>query len=131
MSFTPQEFRGAYPEFADLTDAAILDQARIAATIISLRCARLDDIAQMGMTAHLLSLADDRVDGIGVAGRVGSATIDKVAITYMAPANQNEFTLWLGSTPYGQLVAAAIASCTAGGVYIGRRPELAAIRRQR
>lgn len=129
-SFTTQEFRDAYPEFSDLTDSAILVQSSMACAIISLRCPRLDNLAQMAMVAHLLTVAAGRVDGTS-GGRVGTATIDKVSITYMAPSGQSEFALWLGSTPYGQLVAAAIAACTAGGVYIGGRPELSAIRRQR
>lgn len=84
------------------------------------------------MTAHLLELARI-IAGAGdtpaTIGPVTSSTIDKITVTLAPPPVTDGWRYWLASTPYGQQLWALLTVATAGGFYVGGRPETAAFRK--
>lgn len=132
-------FRLLYPEFADPTkfpDAYIQAQWNTAATYMGDQ----DGWALSGpalvtglnlLTAHLMKLAliIAAGGGGGVAGVVTGATIDKVSVQLAAPTTRSGWQYWLATTPYGLQLWAFLSMKSAGGLYIGGRPERAAFRK--
>lgn len=96
------------------------------------------------LTAHLMQLNVNMGQGGGsssggaggsgdscgaVVGVVTGATIDKVSVQMAAPTTRNGWQYWLASTPYGMQLWALLKALSAGGFYIGGRPERAGFRK--
>ena len=81
------------------------------------------------MMSHLIFLNNLLMtgNGTGAAGgssgggafQLQSATIDKVRVSVVPPPNKSQFSWWLNSTPFGQLLLALLSVNTVGGQYIG------------
>lgn len=83
------------------------------------------------LTAHLMKLnvLIASGGGGGVTGVVTGATIDKVSVQMAAPTTRGGWQYWLASTPYGMQLWALLSMKSAGGLYIGGRPERRAFRK--
>lgn len=83
------------------------------------------------LTAHLMQINVILAGGGagGVAGVVTGATIDKVSVTLAAPTTKGGWQYWLSTTPYGMLLWSLLTIASAGGLYIGGRPERRAFRK--
>lgn len=83
------------------------------------------------MTAHLMALnVMLAAGGSGAAGGIlTGATIDKVSVTMAAPPTMSAWGWWLAQTPYGKQLWALLKLKSAGGFFIGGRPERAAFRK--
>lgn len=80
------------------------------------------------MTAHLLALNDMIARGQTFAIVTGS-TVDKVSVTREPPPAKSGWQWWLALTPYGLQLWALLSVKSAGGFYVGGRPEQAAFRK--
>lgn len=80
------------------------------------------------MTAHLL--ASFALIALGQTSVViqGSA-VDKVSVSLHPPPTRSGWQWWLATTPYGLQLWALLSARSAGGYYIGGRPERAAFRK--
>ena len=130
-------FRASFPAYANDT---LYPDALIEGKFITATCIISDEDegvclstkqrtrALYLLTAHLLF-----IDGLISQGQnvvfVQGATIDKVSVTATPPQADDQFNLWLSTTPYGQELIAIFTVATSGGFYIGGAPERAAFRR--
>ena len=128
-TFNLAEFRTLYPQFdtvADATVRAVADQALCFVSDTGCEC---DDTAWFLMVAHLLQIQTAAASGGSVSGPVASATVGGVSVSFQAPPyGTSAYKFWLFSTPYGSQLAAMLARCSAGGLYVGGAPERAAFR---
>lgn len=131
VDFDIAAFRAAFPEFASTVlypDALIQAQADKAPCFLAAGGYCGCETLQMQLiVAHLLTIAT-RIAAGSAGGVVTAATIDKVSVTLVQPPAKDAFTYWLNTTPYGMQLAALLARCAAGGVYVGGLPERAAFR---
>lgn len=87
------------------------------------------------LTAHLLAttpgLGGGSSGGGGgsAAGPLTGATIDKVSVTFAAPTTAGGWQAWLATSPYGNQLWAFLRLRSAGGLFVGGRPERAAFRK--
>lgn len=83
------------------------------------------------LTAHLMKLNVIAAagGGAGITGVVTGATIDKVSVQMAAPPVKSGWQFWLSQTPYGTTLWAFLSMKSAGGLYIGGRPERLAFRK--
>lgn len=129
-TFNLAEFRTLYPQFdtvADATVRAVADQALCFVSDTGCEC---DDTAWFLMVAHLLQIQTAATSGGSGSGPVASATVGGVSVSFQAPPyGTSAYKFWLFSTPYGSQLAAMLARCSAGGLYVGGAPERAAFRR--
>lgn len=125
MAFELSVFRELYPQFEAVSDAAVNAAASQANCYIDSTCA--DDCAIYLMVAHLLQLAANIAAGTP-SGQITTASIDKVSVTVAQAPGTDSYRYWLNGTPYGQQLAALLARCSAGGMYVGGLPERAAFR---
>jgi hypothetical protein len=125
MTFDLPTFRALYPQFAGVSESAVLTASGQAACYIDNTCA--DDCAIYLMVAHLLQLAANAAAGTP-GGQITTATIDKVSVTVAQAPGTDSYRYWLNSTPYGQQLLALLARCAVGGAYVGGLPERAAFR---
>ncbi|UNY40211.1 hypothetical protein KLEP174_gp10 [Pseudomonas phage vB_PcuM_ KLEP17-4] len=125
MAFDLAVFRELYPQFASVSDAAVNAAAAQAGCYIDSTCA--DDCAIYLMVAHLLQLAAN-IAANTPSGQITSASIDKVSVTVAQAPGTSAYQYWLNGTPYGQQLAALLARCSAGGLYVGGLPERSAFR---
>lgn len=127
--FPLAEFRAAYPQFAEVSDDTVQATATAALCLVSADGCSCSDAMWMLMVAHMLHLQAAIAGGTGAGGPVTSSTIDKVSVTIAAPpVGSSAYKFWLYGSPYGAQLAAMLASCGAGGVYVGSLPERAAFR---
>lgn len=128
-TFNLAEFRTLYPQFASVADATVLAVSDQALCFIGETGCECDDTAWQLMVAHLLQIQAAAANGGGGSGPVASATVGGVAVSFQAPPyGSSAYKFWLFTTPYGAQLAALLARCSAGGVYVGGRPERAAFR---
>ena len=83
------------------------------------------------MTAHLMLVNVMLAKG-GATPQIGirtQATIDKITVANMPPPVKNGWQYWLSTTPFGAQLWALLHKASAGGLYIGGRPERAAFRK--
>ena len=131
ISFDAARFRAAFPAFSD---EAVYPDALLQATWTTGTCI-VSDKNEMcvlnekrrtavldAMIAHLLFINDLVATG-GNVGHVNSATVDKVSISVEAPKANNQFQLWLNSTPYGQQIRAILHVAVVGGFRVGGLQE--------
>lgn len=132
-------FRLLFPEFADpavFTDAYITAQWEAAVAHMGDK----DGWALSGpslktalnyLTAHLMKLnvMIGTAGSGGITGVVTGATIDKVSVQLAAPTTRSGWQYWLAQTPYGMQLWALLSMKSAGGLYIGGRPERRAFRK--
>lgn len=136
ITFDVNKFRTDFPAFANATtypDATLQGYFDAATCFVSPQnCGTLRDGCRARalnlMTAHLAALADIIASG-QTPGQVQSATIDKVSVTMTPPPNKNQWSWWLGLTPYGQQLLALLAAKSVGGFYVGGSPEGSAFRK--
>ena len=61
------------------------------------------------MTAHRVFLGSQSQSGqAGQGGRVASANVDSVSVSYSPMPSRDSFTYWLSLSPYGQELAAML-----------------------
>ena len=128
-TFDLPAFRAAYPQFAAVSAATVNATAQAALCFVG-QDGSCDCDATMWqlMVAHMLQLQAAATNG-GASGPVTNAAIDKVSVTIQPPpVGSSAYKIWLFSTPYGTQLAALLARCSAGGVYVGGQPERAAFR---
>jgi hypothetical protein len=129
-AFDLAAFRLLYPQFAAVSDEVVLAVAEQALCLISGTGCDCDAAAWQLMVAHLLQLQAAATSGGGGTGPIASATIGGVSVSFQAPpTGSSAYKYWLFTTPYGAQLAAMLARCAAGGVYVGGAPERAAFRR--
>jgi hypothetical protein len=132
ITFSPTAFRGYYPQFANATtypDAALdswfWQASQFVSTTPMSNWAMLTGLAQLYalnlFTAHIGAIAALITSGQTPAFET-SAAIDKIRVTVQPPPNPTQFAWWLNLTPYGQQLAAMLATKTAGGFYTGGSP---------
>lgn len=128
-TFDLPTFRTLYPAFAAVPDETVRATSVQALSFVTdTGCGGGQEMWQL-MTAHLLQLAANAKKG-GSSGPLASATIDKVSVSFQAPPyGSSAYKFWLYSTPFGAQLAALLARCAAGGIYVGGAPERAAFRR--
>lgn len=80
------------------------------------------------MTAHLLWSNVLLARGQSSVVVTGS-TVDKVQVQLMPPPVKSAWQWWLLTTPYGAHLWALLTAKSAGGFYIGGRPEQSAFRK--
>lgn len=128
-TFDLSAFRALYAQFAAVTDETVLATAEQALCFISDSGCECGQAMWQLMIAHLLQLAANAAAG-GASGALASAAIDKVSVSFQAPPyGSSAYRFWLYSTPFGAQLAALLARCSAGGIYVGGAPERAAFRR--
>ena len=136
ISFDIAAFRVAYPAFASeaqYPDATLSGYWDVSSCYISTTdygwlngaCRAL---ALNLMTAHIAQIATGVFNGQDPAVLSG-ATIDKVSVTVTPPPMKSQFGWWLSTTPYGAQLWALLQVKAVGGLYIGGRPELSALRK--
>lgn len=129
-TFSLEAFRLQFPQFDSVDDAVVLATADSAQCFIDGTGCECDDFALMLMVAHLLQLQAAAANGGSGTGPVASATVGGVSVSFQAPpTGSSAYKYWLFTTPYGAQIAALLARCSAGGVYVGGAPERAAFRR--
>ena len=129
-TFSLAAFRTLYPQFDTVADATVLAVADQALCFISDTGCECDDTAWFLMVAHLLQIQTAAAAGGSGSGPVASATVGGVSVSFQAPPyGTSAYKFWLFSTPYGSQLAAMLARCSAGGLYVGGAPERAAFRR--
>jgi len=127
--FPLSKFRLRFPVFNAMPDEVVADTADWALCYAKSRACGCGSQLWMLLTAHLLELRRRELAGQGAApGAVTSATIDKVSVSFQAPASKDAWSHWLSLTPFGQEYLALMKSCGAGGMYVGGLPERAAFR---
>lgn len=80
------------------------------------------------MAAHLLYIADQASSG-GTPGVITSSSVDKVAVSFMAPPAKSMWQWWLAQTPYGAELQSLLSTKAAGGFYIPGSLERAGFRK--
>lgn len=131
MDFPLATFRELYPEFADVSDEAVLSIAEQALCLIGEDgCGEsCGSSGWMLMVAHMLYLRAQASSGGSGGGPLASATIDKVSVSFQAsPENKNSYGYWLSTSPYGLQLLAMLSRCSVGGIYVGGSGERAAFR---
>lgn len=125
-------FRLLFPEFADETlfpDAYLLAQWDVSVAYLG----ETFEVPGLNyLTAHFLKLnvmMKGSGDYSGGTGVVTGATVDKVSVTMAAPPFKSGWQFWLSQTPYGAQLWALLTLRSAGGYYIGGRPERRAFRK--
>lgn len=125
--FGLEAFRVRFPQFNPLADEQVLAAAEDGRWFLTDHgCGCTDQMLRL-MVAHLLDLQHKAQSG-GVVGQVTGATVDKVAVNLAPPPSRDAWAHWLSLTVYGLQLQALLKSCTAGGLYLGGRPERAAFR---
>ena len=129
-TFNLAAFRTLYPQFDTVADATVRAVADQALCFISDTGCECDDTAWFLMVAHLLQIQTAAAAGGSGSGPVASATVGGVSVSFQAPPyGTSAYKFWLFSTPFGSQLAAMLARCSAGGLYVGGSPERAAFRR--
>jgi len=80
------------------------------------------------LTAHLLASFTLIAQGQTSVVVTGS-TVDKVSVSLQPPPAKTGWQWWLSTTPYGLQLWALLSARSAGGYYVGGRPERAAFRK--
>lgn len=80
------------------------------------------------LTAHLLA-SDDLIKQGRTFAVVTGSTIDKVQVQTQPPPIRSGWQWWLATTPYGVQLWALLTASSAGGFYVGGRPEQSAFRK--
>lgn len=80
------------------------------------------------MTAHLLYL-NDVINSGNTTQLLQGASVDKVSVSLTPPPQTTQWAWWLNQSPYGQQLLALLQVASAGGFYVGGRPELSGFRR--
>lgn len=126
--FPLQQFRDAYPQFANVPDDTVTATSEIALCFTSERGCKCGESMWVLMVAHMLYIAALDAAGQFTPGLLSGSTIDKVSVSFAMPATTTPWALWLNRSPYGQQFSALLSKCSAGGIYVGGSPERAAFR---
>lgn len=85
-------------------------------------------------TAHVVAImygsgayGEGASDSTG-GGIVQSAHEGSVSVTYAKPPSGNQWEYYWNQTPYGTMFLAMLKALTAGGMYVGGKPETLAFR---
>jgi len=132
------EFRAIFPAYSDAgkcPDSKIETYWELAQSYISAEDGPLLSgpplqSALNFMTAHLMYIMDMVGDDEnGATGVLTGSTVDKVQIQVAPPPFKDGWQFWLSQSPYGQQFWALLDVRSAGGWYIGGRPERRAFRK--
>ena len=130
MAFNLAGFRLIYTQFAAVSDDVVNATAAQALCFITDSGCDCDETAWFLMVAHLLQIQANAAAGNSAVGPVASASVGGVSVSFQSPPyGTSAYKFWLFTTPYGAELAAMLARCSAGGVYVGGAPERAAFRR--
>lgn len=135
LTFDVALFRQQFPAFANalvFPDALLQMYWDMAICYISnMNCGWLNNgcrqLAINMMVAHLAALNVLIAEGI-TPQLIKNSTIDKITVTLEMPKVPNQWIWWLNTTPYGMQLLALLKANSAGGFYIGGKPELSAFR---
>lgn len=128
-------WRDLFPQYVGVPDARVQAMWGAAASIVSPwdSCLLYGDRLQTALnwlTAHLLGLAGGGASGqSGGGGVITASVIDKIQVQFAAPPTRNGWEYWLAQTPEGMTLWAMFRAWSAGGFYVGGRPERAAFRK--
>ena len=137
ITFDIPRFRQRFPMFADETlfpDALLQGYFDTATCYVdNTRGGCLSDtcreLALWAMTAHLCRLfqliGQGKTPGVTTSATVGSVSVS----TTPPPFGTSEWSYWLSTTPYGQMLISLLAGQVAGGLYLNGRPERSAFRK--
>lgn len=131
--FDVSAFRVAFPAFASETaypDALIIAQSEIGLCYVNVENSACDcaTLSWQLIAAHLLYINAQIAGGSSPQGQVSSASVGSVSVSITPPPTKGGLAYWLGMTPYGLQLLALLKKCSAGGAYIGGKPERAAFR---
>lgn len=138
VTYDDATFRATLPFFANVTTYPALLMAQFFANATSYISAyggrRLNgaslQLALYLMTGHLAALNDFINSNNGAPpAMVIAGTIDKTTVQMKPPPTTDQFQWWLSLTPWGQQLLAMLSVKSAGGFFIGGRPEGNAFRR--
>lgn len=122
-------FRVNFPAFADevkYPDAMLNAQYAIGKCYIADNDCTLPEAcreyALQLMLAHLLYIQDSIASGKPTQ-IVTSATEGSVSVSLSEPPNDDTWSYWLSSTPYGIQVLAMLSAASVGGFYVGGSEE--------
>lgn len=123
-AFPTAQFKIIFPQFKDVDDDIIEAVAQWAQCYVDEYGCVCTLQLWMLMVAHLLTLRLLAEEGDGAAtGAVVSASIDKVSVSYQAPASKDAWTDWLNLTSFGQEFLALMKRCAVGGIFVGGSGE--------
>lgn len=80
------------------------------------------------MMAHLMALSVIVASG-QIPATVNASSIDVISVSLTVAPATSQFAWWLNLTPYGQNLSTLLAVRSAGGWYVGGRPETDAFRK--
>lgn len=134
--FDPTAFRAQFTAFANATtypDATLQTYWDMSACIIEpydnfAMCGNPLQLALNLLTAHQAQLFTTIAAG-NVPGVLTGASEGTVSVSMQPPPTKDGFTWWLSTTPYGAQLRALLIARSAGGFYIGGRPETSAFRK--
>lgn len=112
-------FRILFPEFADVADGRIeVGLVGASSELSPTSWGRCYEKAVLYFTAHELALSLARVeDGesgtVTPTGRIQSASVEGLSVSFAIPANASANADWLSQSPYGQAFAALARRCLA------------------
>lgn len=129
-------WRRLFPDFGCLSKEQVQGFWDVAASVISpwesclMHGTRLTTALNY-LTAHLAYLAANPAGGAdpGSGGVVTGVVVDKVQIQMAAPPTRDGWSYWLATGPYGATLWAFLSAWSAGGFYMGGRPERSAFRK--
>lgn len=121
MAFPLATFRTLYPAFAAISDAAVLAASVQAECLADVNGCACSEQAWLALTAHVLAINQ----GVGGAapGAVSSVSVGGVSVSFQQAAGGDNWSVWLGSSPYGQMARALLTACSGSGFYVGGAPE--------
>lgn len=125
--FSLAAFRARYPQFAGLEDGQIHACADQAGELLSVNGGTGDSSRLCLLVAHLLTLEQQAKAG-AIVGQVTGAGVDKINVSLAAAPSRDMWEYWLSLTPFGLQLLVLLKVCSAGGLYVGGRPERAAFR---
>jgi hypothetical protein len=130
MTFDLAQFRLLYPVFDSVPDPTVNAWAEQALCMVAAHGCSCEESMWFLMVAHLLQLQAAQEGGGAGSGPLASATVGGVSVSFHAPpSGTSAYKFWLFGTPYGAQLAAMLARCSSGGLYVGGAPERAAFRR--
>lgn len=138
LTYDDAQFRATIPFFANATTypQALMQQfftngiAYISNYNAGILQGDRRQLALYLMTGHLAALNDLIIANDGsVPGLVTNAKVDKVQVQITPPPAKDQWEYWLNLTPWGQQLLALLQVASAGGFFIGGRPEGLGFRR--
>lgn len=123
MAFPLATFRTLYPAFVAISDDAVLAASVQAECLADVNGCACSEQAWLALTAHVLSVNQGASSGGAAPGAIASVSVGGVSVSFQQAAGGDSWSVWLGSTPYGQMARALLTACSGSGFYVGGAPE--------